>query len=363
MPKIINAGTNPNIVKIEPNPKIKSTVKVKMEVLNVAGGQPKYTTLANGERKYHTKEKDPKNLSRLPGTVVEYCAPLGRNGLQTGLDEVVDNPYKDLDFYRPGWEKILKGNKKVRRQELLEYKHNKERGHYTNQVSDTMASKEVSDAPFYQRPESRVLLNDGVTYLDLNNPIQEVNYYMLKAHKNVANSFEELQFNPHATHYIVDETERSNREAGKVRKMNKFGARLEEIMDLSDNTIQDFCKALNIRVQGTNKADAYSALNAHVEAKDSHYDEFMDVYDLWKDVNTREVFEGYVELFDLLSIPGLLTMRNNKIYWSQPAGAGGKRESWEWKSKEQFVRQFLIDPSYQDEVDVLRDQYRAKTRY
>ena len=148
MPKIINSGTNPNVIKLEPSPYKKCSIKVKMEVLNVAGGSPKYTTLANGEKKYHTKSKEPKNLTRLPGTVVEYCASLSRNGLLTGLDEIVENPYKDLDFYKPGWENILKGNKKIRRQELLEYKHNKDRGHYTSQVSDTSASKSISSLSY-----------------------------------------------------------------------------------------------------------------------------------------------------------------------------------------------------------------------
>jgi hypothetical protein len=365
MPKIINAGTNPNVVKIEPSPYKKCSVKVKMEVINVAGGQPKYTTNPDGTKKYHTKSKDPKNITRLPGTVVEYCAPLSRNGLLTGLDEIVENPYRDLDFYRPGWEEVLKGNKKIRRQELLEYKHNKPKGHYTNQVSETMSSKAnmSADTPFYQRSEAKVLLNDGVTYLDLNNPIHEINYYMLRAHKMIANSFDELKSNPRATHYIVDETERANREASDTRKKYKFGARLEEIMEMSDNTISDFCKALHIKVKGTNKADCYSAISDYVARGDAQYDEFMDIYDLWADVATREVFEGHVELFNFLEIPGLLTMRNNKIFWSQPSSVGGKRESWEWKSKDQFIRQFLIAPEYQEEVEILRSQYRAKTRY
>ncbi len=363
MPKIINTGTSPNIVKIEPSPFKKCSVKVKMEVLNVAGGAPKYTTNADGTKRYHTKSKDAKNLTRLPGTVVEYCAPLSRNGLLTGLNEIVDNPYKELDFYRPGWEELLKGNKRIRRQELLEYKHNKPRGHYTNQVSDTLASKLPGDTPFYQRSESRILLNDGVTYLDLNNPIQEMNYYMLKVHKMVANSFDELHHNSRATHYIVDETERSNRESESVRKTHKFGARLEELMSLNDNTIADFCKALQLKIKGDAKADAYSTINDFVTRSDETYDEFMSIYNLWKDIATREIFEGHVELFDLLSIPGLLTMRNNKLFWSQPSSDGGKRESWEWKSKDAFIRQFLIAPEYQEEVEVLRSQYRAKTRY
>jgi len=362
MPKIINASTSPNVIKVEPNPNKKCSVKVRMEVLNVAGGKPKFSTLSNGKKKYHTKQKEPRNLSRLPGTIVEYCAPLGRNGLVTGLDEIVDNPYRELEIHRSGWEAVLK-NKKIRRQELLEYKHGKERGFYTGQVSDTIASKAVSEAPFYQRSESRVSLNDGVTYFDLNNPIHEANYYMLKSHKMVANSFDELSYNPDATHYIVDEQERSTREASDIRKKNKFGARIEEVMSLNDRTIIDFCKAIDLHALSAAPSDAYATINNYVEASDDNYEQFMSVYELWKDPVSREIFEGYVELFDLISIPGILTSRNNKVYWSQPAGDGGKKEAWEWKSKDQFVRQFLVEPAYQEEVEQLRGQYREKTRF
>lgn len=147
------------------------------------------------------------------------------------------------------------------------------------------------------------------------------------------------------------------------RRANKLGARLEELIELSDNTIVDFCKALGVAPKNT-KSECYSELEKYAKHTLGKYEEFMDVYEMWKEVATREVFEGYVELYDLLSVPGLLTLRNNKIYWSQPlSSGGGKRETWEWKSKEQFVKQFLIDPSYQEEVDMLRDQYRAKTRY
>ena len=363
MPKLYNTNDNPNIVKVEPNPYKKCSVKVKMEVLNVSGGKPKYTTLENGKKKFHTKTKEPKNMNRLPGTVVEYSAALGRNGLLTGLDEIVTNPYSELDYYKPGWEQILKGKPKVRRQELLEYKHGKERGFYTSQVSEIISSRDANNAPFYQRLESRVLLNDGVTYFDLNNPIHEANYHMMRKHPKIANSFEELTYNPDASHYIVDEKEKTARETNAVRKKNKVGFRLEEIMSLGDNTVLEFCKALNIRITGFDKNDAYQALDSFASKNDACYEEFMDVYDMWKDQTTREIFDGHVEVYDLLSIPGILVMRSNKIFWSQPASDGGKRNTWEWKSKDEFIRKFLIDPAYQEEAEILRSQYRSKTRF
>jgi hypothetical protein len=185
---------------------------------------------------------------------------------------------------------------------------------------------------------------------------------MLRAHKLIANSYEELKDNPKATHYIVDETEKANRNAESSRRKNKLGARLEELIELSDNTIMDFCKALGI-APGATKSDCYSDLEGWANHKTMNYDEFMDIYQMWKDVASREVYEGYVELYDFLDVPGLLTMRNNKLFWNQPGAKGGKIESWEWKSKDHFIRSFLIAPEYQEEVEILRSQYRAKTRY
>lgn len=46
----------------------------------------------------------------------------------------------------------------------------------------------------------------------------------------------------------------------------------------------------------------------------------------------------------------------------QPANDGGKRENWEWKSRADFVNNFLNDLKYQEEVDIIRALYRAKTR-
>jgi hypothetical protein len=362
MPKL-ETRNNPNVIKIEPSPTKKPTVKVKMQTLNMAGGSPKFITDESGKKTYQMSYKDPKNLTRLPGTVVEYSASLGKNGLNTGLDKNVDNPYSDLDFYRQGWEPILKGKKKVRLQELLEYKHNKPANYYTNQVSDIRSSYQMEEAPFYQRPESRISLRDGVTYLDLNNPIHEVNYYMLRSHKMVANSYEELKTNPDATHYIVDENEKVGRESASIRKINKVGACLEKLINMPDGTIQDFCKAMLVNKQDLNKEEAYSELDAVVKKSDERYDEFMDLYEMWDDPATREKFMAYVETAEFMSVPSLITVRNNKFFWTQPAGDGGKRELWEWKSKEDFINSFLLDPRYQDEVEILRAQYRSKTRF
>jgi hypothetical protein len=219
----------------------------------------------------------------------------------------------------------LRGKKKVRLQELLEYKHNKTKGYYTNRVAGVVASNR-EDAPHYQRPESRIDLRDGVTYLDLKNQLHEVQYYMLRAHNEIANSYEEVLNNPDATHYIVDETEKSRRENKEIRKTHKFGRRIEEIMEMPDGTIQEFCKALQIPMSGLSKDEAYKEIDNYVDRSNDKYEEFMDLYELWKNPATREKFLAFAELYDLMSVPGLVSQRQNKIFWTQPANEGGKRE-------------------------------------
>lgn len=349
-----------NLVKIEVSPYKKSSVKIRMQVHNVVGGEARYTLDENNKKVFQYKEKEPKSMTRLPNTLVEYTAGVGKDGtLLTGLTHLVENPYSNEEFYRSGWEIILKGKDKVRLQELLEYKHNKPIGYYTNQVSDIRSSFDKENIPFYQKPESRISLKDGVTYLNLDNPNHEINYYMLKAHKMIANSFDELKLNPEATHYIVKEEEKIKRESESVRKYNKLGARLEKIFEMPEEIIINFTKALGINRPELTKESAYGLIDSHCRNKDSNFDDFMAMYDLWDDMARREVFMCHAELSDLLS-NNIVSIRNNKIYWVQPIteSGSGRKEHWEWKSKEDFIKNFLLDPRYNEEVAIMRNQLK-----
>lgn len=156
-------------------------------------------------------------------------------------------------------------------------------GYYTNQLFDEIRSSyEREDLPFYMRPESRVSLRDGVTYLDLSNPIHEVNYYMLRAHKMIANSYEELLYNPNATHYIVDLKEKQRLGSEESRKLNKFASRLEELYELNDNTIINMCKALDLSAKAvrTDKDAAYDEIDAMVRKDQNKYEDFMSLYSM-----------------------------------------------------------------------------------
>ena len=356
--------SNKRVIKIEPNPFRRSSVKITMEVMNVVGGQPSYTIDEKGTKQFHKKDKRPKNMSRLPNTNVQYTAAITRSGsLKTGLNELVDNPYKDVEVYRDGWELTFKGKDKVLLQDVLEYKHGKQKGFYTSQVSDIRSSYDSKDVPFYQTPQSRVSLPDGVLYLYIDdNEISEVNYYMLRAHNKVANSYAELSMNPEATHYIVDDNEKLERETKSVRKFNILGSRLEHLMDLPESVFITMGKALELYRAEMTKDTLYSVIDSYARTKDSSLADFNKMYDLYKDVATREKFQAYAETYDLTSNQ-IVTTRGNKLFWKQPISEGGKSEMWEWKSKEEFINNFLLDPRYEDEVNKMRIQLKDKERH
>jgi len=364
MPKF--DSNNPNIIRIEPNPKRRSPVRIVRKEIQVRNGQPTRVQGLDGTSRIVTKEKEYTEMQRLPGTIVLYTAAIGSDGLKTGLEEMVDNPWFGEKSIKDGWADVMK-NPEITRRELLEYKFGFRKGYFTNKVSKPIASDKIDEnTPFYQRPESRVSLNDGVTFLNLSNPIHAANYYMLLAHKNIANSYEEIEFNSRATHYIVDVAEKQRHESKKARKLNRFAARLEELFEVNDDTIIEMCKALGFHKIPTDKDGAYNELDKSVRTSEEYYKDFMAFYNMWKDHSTRTEFKAYVDLYDYTHVPGLLRMKEGgqRIYWNQPAkDEMGKITPWEWKTKKEFINSFLLAPEYQEEVEVLKELFNAKARY
>lgn len=357
-----------NIVKIESNPNIRPTIKVQSNnIVTSANGTPVVTTTPDGKKVVRRKFEDVENMTRLPGTMVLYCAELGRNGmLKTGLNEPVPNPYADESSYRPGWESVLKGKKFIRRQEFLEYKHNQERGYYNNKVVGVRNSYKVdSEGSFFEKAESRVPLKDGITYLDLDNPIHELHYYMLRAHSKVANSYTELATSPEATHYIVNEQEVNELKTASIRRKNSIGRILEELYENKNDDILTICKALQLANGIKDRDKAYEQIDAYARQEDdSAYKELKAYYEMSQDRATRERFLAYAEFYDFITTPDLLISRNNKIFWNKPSVDNpGMIVPMEWKSKEDFVDNFLVAPQYREEVEYLRSLYQAKKVY
>ena len=350
------------IVKIESNPFLKCAVKVQFSNVATNNGTPIKDSSGNVRRVYET----PENITRLPGTQVVYSAVLNnKGGLDTGLDEIVHNEFANEPYYPENWERVLRGKKVVKLQHLLEYKHGKPFNYYAGVIKPIQSSRKVrAEGNFYQRPESRVALSDGVTILNLANPIHEINYYMLRAHPNVANSYEEVKNNSNATHFIVDQGEMDKAKSSELRRVNAIGRYLEELDELEDNTIINMAKALELSSGMSSKDAAYTAIHRFANTSEEKFMEFKSMYLMWNDPVTREKFLTYAELTDYIKTPGLISRRNHKYFWNKPIkGESGRTETFEWNSKSDVVNNFLLAPEYREDVDILREQYEMKRTY
>lgn len=350
------------IVRIEPSPFKKTSVKVQRSQVKTIGGKVQYKSSANGKRKPITEFVNEDKLLALPGTKRVYKQPLTKKGIKTGLDALVHNPYKDEDYYRDNFERVLKDKDKVMLQYVLEYKHGVDLNHYTNKGLNSRTTNAAfakgQALKFFQSPESNIVLEEGVTMLDLSIPKHEVLYYSCLEHPKIANSYEDLMYKPKATHFIVNAEKQAKRKSEKTRKYNQAGSRLEELYGLTDNTIQKFCKVLDVKRKNLNKDEAYSELETFYRQSDDNLAQFNYFYDLWKNIPTRERFEANVEVYDYLAI-ALITSRENKYFWTQPDPETGKRIPWTWESKDKLI-DWLLDPAYQEEVEVLEQMYKAR---
>jgi hypothetical protein len=84
---------------------------------------------------------------------------------------------------------------------------------------------------FWDSKAATLKLENNTMYLNKNNPLEEIKYYIAKASKFVANSlreFEDGQF-PEATHVIFDEKEEAEVKARKIEVINQATARVGEL--------------------------------------------------------------------------------------------------------------------------------------
>lgn len=346
------------IVRLEPNPNRSVNLKLKMATAKVnSAGQAIQDTEGNIVK----SESDVDGAIQVPGTVRFVKPALTPTGLKTGLNYVIDNPYKDLDFYNPSWgEKVLKGKDKVLLQHALEYKHGKDFDHYTNRLFDRVfASDKLAEIPFFATPQCQVPLDGNVIFLDMNNPLHEVWYYFLRDSSEVANSYEELNSSPEFMYYMVDDDEVYKVKADKKRRINSAAAALEDIYKMGGETIIQWAKALEIPGKNVNRDMAYEWLDAYFRVSDINYATFMKFHSMFKDVNMRERFYAYAEVHDLVQA-GIIRERDNKYYWVMPETDDMPLRTFEWRSKENLIQDFLIAPEYAKEVEILRSIFDAR---
>ncbi len=323
-------------------------------------------------------------LTRAPGTRVTVCAnPSASRGgaLNTGLDVLVDNPYRDGDseitkdkdnpqWRTHEWEKIFKGKDQVLRQYILEYKHNRPFNFYTNQVdpfghTKTYLGDSANTIPFFQTSEAQLEMYDGITVLDLKNPLHEVLYWVLVARDDIANSAQELALNPGAKWYISKETEEAEVKLKSRQKRNKAISRLEEINDVGDNSVIKFVKVINdpafANVKTISKTQAYNMLDSFLQGKPENITEFNFAYNLYNKPESTPEFEARVTIHDCLT-NRIMYQRGNTITWLPPRREDGSQpQEISWNRLEEVI-DFLTNPANAADQKDLNDQLSARLR-
>lgn len=349
-------------IRIEPNPFKPMKNKFKMKTKKLSGGQP----VVNMQGQPIFTEIEPDSLYRVPGTSKRVAPARTAKGLNTGLDKLIDNPYKDLTVYTPEWESILKGKEKVLLQHILEYECGYEIDYLTHRIPQSAISSDKVDKKFFETVESKPKLDGGVTFLHLSNPIHKVNYYTLLAHKSVANTWDELENggNSDAEWYIVDEEDKQTREKTKSMQIVEGGAALKDLFDSNSDSIIQCAKALELADasdRNINKDKAFNMIYSFYNTDKKSFDQFMEVYELWKDsVVGRPKFVAMADLFDY-QLQGLVSYKNGRYTWYKTI-PGEPSETFTFYGKMNFVVEFLLDPAQQDNVEMLQEEYEKKIR-
>lgn len=346
-------------VRIVPSPKKKSNIKIKKSQAKVnSAGQ----AIQNREGGLVTTLVDVEDALQIPGTVKTFKPGITKNGtLATGLDVLVDNPYhNEVVYYPEAFEKLLKGKPKALLQHLLEYKHKKEIGYYTNNVIDRInPSDKVSELPFFLTPQCQVPLKGGVMFLNLTNPQHEIWLYSLLASGEVANSYKELDMMPDASYYLVDDSEHLTVKTEQKRRMNVAISALEEVYTDGNGMVVKLAKALENSDSNIDADGAYTWLDGFFKQGEIQYAQFMKFYEMYKDVARRARFLAYAAVQEYMD-KQIIRSRENRYYWIMPEAGDSPMRTFEWASKDRLVNDFILAPEYQDEVDILESLYKAR---
>lgn len=348
------------IIKIEPNPYVKPKQKIKMKVKRMSGTQP----ITNQEGKVLYKEEEPSNLTRIPGTTKTIVPMRTISGLKTGLDVSVFNPYKDEERYKTDWaERLFKGKDKAKLQHLLEYEFGFDFDYLTSNISnEVIASNERKK--FFEKPESRVILKDNINFFNMANPVHRINFYTLLASDEVANSFAELEdgLNLKAEWYVSDDQEKEKYKLTKIERETKAAAALESLKS-TENAIQQMAKALDLdeaNERNLSSARAARMVYDYYNQNEDSYNKFIELYEIWKDPARRNFIIASAELYDYVK-SNVIQYRNGKYTWYK-RNENGPVDTFVRTSKLSMINDFLLDPAFEEEVAMVKEEYEAKLR-
>lgn len=325
---------------------------IKAAAMNIRDGKFTVTKDIYGNTQYD--ELNAGTLVQIPKTKRKLTAGIGQNGkLATGLDVYVSNPYKDEENLHGKWKEVLFGKSKALLQHLLEYEHNVEFNYYTNMIGADEAVKKGQEKYFYQTPQSRIALTNGSNILNMRNPIDRVNYYMLLSHPAVANSYAELEggTNLQARWYIVDNDEKAKVQVQRKEKSRKLAYMLVTLQDDDEGQpLVDMVKALYLdeaRDKSLTPDKAISILEQYGAISEG-YNLIEEFFNMRKNDDTRKMFEAYVTLTDLITY-AIVQYKDGSIVWKKRLD-DGSTTTFTRSDRESMVNSFLLNPSHKNDV-------------
>jgi hypothetical protein len=344
------------IIRIEPNPFASVKIKIKMAKAKVdVMGRPMVTKGKDGKNITSKEIVDAGGLVQFPGTRKFLKAAACRDGLLTGLNVVVPNPYADEDFYTQDWaEKKLRNSPKAMLQHILEYKHGVELNHYHNRLNSGMNKPNSTfEKPFFHSINASLPLEGNTFFLDLSIPLHEVIYYVAKANVIIANSYKDLDDgrNQDALYYIVDEQAAADVKTVKSKRTNEAIAFIEGLNKIPGELVR-FSKALGIDDPISNDRLAYEALEAYFRQGGTNYSNFMFYADMYKNEINKPQFDASVALYDAIEAD-VVVYRSGIYTWQKPSTDATPTELIRFNSKASIISELFINPKSKEDLEVI----------
>jgi len=305
---------------------------------------------------------EPLNKTKIGGKASNVYRPLvsaATGKLKTGLDVMVDNPYKSEPKEKiiPGFEAYIFEKEKVKLQHLLEYKH----GVKPNYYDDTAPAREVAGkddsekTPFFQTEKFKIAISDKGLMIDTDKHFDELAYYFLKASSKCAPNLASANPNLHEF-YIGQENESEEKLYNKMKLIDKAVSTLVD-PDFSEDYKVKIAKVLKLAKKDTTAVKAHMLLRNYVTegVKDQkeRVSQFLDIVETLKTPDGKEKLEAKALLEDLV---------NYRVI-------SNTGDIFKWKNRDITIGtnkiaavEFLLNPLKQDEVLELERELKEKTR-
>lgn len=286
-----------------------------------------------------------------------YSLKTGR--LTTGLDVLIENPFTqdEIKGFGEEWQYLAK-REKITRQDWLEVKHKRPKGFYTSEPWVKEKHGHAEGLTFMHKFKCN--LNDGSTFLDLNNALDELAYYMLATnYKFCAPSYRAYTHGladgkrfPYATHYIASEEEDEQIKHSYKTKRNKAFAALESD-EMTDEVLTQICKSLNWHKVSGKLYNAVSEKieNAEMKSPANDVEKFMDKVALLKDAKGRAELKAQADLQTFLDARIINSIKDTYTWISKGIVIGQRRSE---------AIEYILDEAKSPEVKEMKKELKAK---